>query len=123
MKQLPGWLQRDELQFISVCDPNKESYDYPLWGRSHKEQQGAPGGRKISRNRIDKFYAEKSGKSSYKGVSTYADFSEQLEKEQSLDSIFIMTPDHLHGTIIQAGMNKKLSVATHKPIGNFMNET
>lgn len=123
LKQLPGWLQRDELQFISVCDPNKESYDYPLWGRSQGEKQGAPGGRDIGRNRIEEFYAKKSGKSSYKGVSTYADFREQLEKEQSLDSIFIMTPDHLHGAIIQAGMNKKLSVATHKPIGNFMNET
>jgi hypothetical protein len=123
LKQLPGWLERDELQFVSVCDPNKESYDYPLWGKSKGENKGAPGGREIGRKRIHDFYAEKSGKSSYKGVSTYADFRGQLEKEQDLDAIFIMTPDHLHGAIALAGMRKNLAVATHKPIANFMNET
>ena len=123
LKQLPGWLERDELQFITVCDPNRESYDYPLWGKSQGDKQGAPGGREIGRKRIEEFYAGKSGKGSFKGVSTYADFREQLEKESDLDAIFIMTPDHLHGAIALAGMNKGLSVATHKPIGNFMNET
>jgi len=122
LKQLPGWLKRDELQFISVCDPNKESYDYPLWGRSRGETKGAPGGREIGKKRINEYYAEKTGKSSYNACTTYADFREQLEKEQSLDAIFIMTPDHLHGAIALAGMNKNLSVATHKPIANFMNE-
>ncbi|NQU84440.1 MAG: Gfo/Idh/MocA family oxidoreductase [Mariniphaga sp.] len=122
LKQLPGWLKQDGLQFISVCDPNKESYDYPLWGRSKGETKGAPGGREIGKKRINEYYAEKSGKSSYDACTTYADFREQLEKEQSLDAIFIMTPDHLHGAIALAGMNKNLSVATHKPIANFMNE-
>lgn len=123
LKQLPGWLKRDELQFVSVCDPNKESYDYPLWGRSKGEKQGAPGGREIGKKRINEYYAQKSGISSFDGCTTYADFREQLENERNLDAIFIMTPDHLHGAIALAGMNKNLSVATHKPIGNFMNET
>jgi hypothetical protein len=123
LKQLPDWLAKDELQFISVCDPNKESYDYPLWGRSQGETKGAPGGREIGKKHINQFYAEKSGKSSYNGCTTYADFREQLEKENDLDAIFIMTPDHLHGAIALAGMKKILSVATHKPIANFMNET
>jgi hypothetical protein len=55
--------------------------------------------------------------------TSYADFREQLEQEKDLDAIFIMTPDHLHGAIALAGMRKNLSVATHKPIANFMNET
>ena len=33
LKMLPDWLKRPELQFVSVCDPNRESYDYPLWGK------------------------------------------------------------------------------------------
>ena len=123
LNQLPGWLERDELQFVSVCDPNRESYDYPLWGKSRGEKQGAPGGREIGKKRINDFYAKKYGKSSYDACSTYADFREQLEKEKDLDAIFIMTPDHLHATIALAGMKKKLCVGTHKPIGNFMNET
>ena len=123
LKQLPDWLKRDELQFISVCDPNRESYDYPLWGRSTGETKGAPGGREIGRKQINAYYAKKSGNNSYDGCTVYADFREQLEKEKGLNAIFIMTPDHLHTTIALAGMKKKLSVATHKPIGNFMNET
>jgi hypothetical protein len=123
LKQLPGWLEQDDLQFVSVCDPNTESYDYPLWGKSKGEKQGAPGGREIGRKKISEFYAGRDGKAKHKGVSTYADFREQLEKETDLDAIFIMTPDHLHGTIAVAGMEKNLAVATHKPIANFMHET
>jgi hypothetical protein len=123
LKQLPDWLNREEFQFVSVCDPNKESYNYPLWGRSKGETKGAPGGREIGRKSINEFYAEKTGKGSYDGCTAYADFREQLEQEKDLDAIFIMTPDHLHGAIALAGMRKNLSVATHKPIANFMNET
>lgn len=123
LKQLPDWLQRDELQFVAVCDPNRESYDYPLWGRSRGEEKGAPGGREVGRKRINAFYAEKVGNSSYAGCTAYADFRELLEKENDLDAMFIMTPDHLHASIAVAGMKKNLSVATHKPIGNFMHET
>ena len=123
IKMLPDWLNREELQFISVCDPNRESYDYPLWGKSKGEKQGAPGGREIGKRIINEHYALKKGKSSYNSCTTYADFREQFEKESSLDAIFIMTPDHLHGAIAHAGMKKKLCVATHKPIANFMSET
>jgi hypothetical protein len=123
LKQLPDWLKRDELQFTAVCDPNLESYDYPLWGRPQGESKGAPGGREVGKKFINDYYAGQTNKGSYNGCTAYADFRELLEKEKDLDAIFIMTPDHLHATIALAGMNKRLSVATHKPIGNFMNET
>jgi hypothetical protein len=123
LKQLPAWLERPELQFVSVCDPNKESYDYPLWGRSKGEKQGAPGGREIGRKKINAFYAEKNKKTTYKGCSAYVDFRELLEKDKDVDAVFIMTPDHLHATIALAAMNKQVMVGTHKPLGNFMHET
>ncbi|MCG9971966.1 Gfo/Idh/MocA family oxidoreductase [Christiangramia crocea] len=123
MKMLPGWLERDELQFVSVCDPNRESWDYPQWGSPQGETHGAAGGREVGRRFINDFYAKKLEKSSYDGVSTYADFRELLEKEKDLDAVFILTPDHLHATIALAAMEKGLYVATHKPISNFMNET
>lgn len=123
LKQLPDWLQREDLQFVSVCDPNRKSFDYPQWGKSQGEKQGAPGGRELGKERINAYYAQKSGSGSYDGCTAYADFRELLEKEDGLDAIFIMTPNHLHATIALAGIKKKLSVATHKPISNFMNET
>lgn len=123
LKMLPDWLKRPELQFISVCDPNRESYDYPLWGRSQGETHGAAGGREVGRKRINDYYAQAKGNGKYKGCSAYADFRELLEKENDLDAVFIMTPDHLHATIAVAAMNRNIKVASHKPIGNFMHET
>ncbi len=123
LKQLPDWLKRPELQFISVCDPNRESYDYPLWGKSMGETRGAAGGREIGRKKINDYYAQEKGTGKYKGCSAHADFRELLEKEKDLDAVFIMTPDHLHATIAVAAMKKNIKVGSHKPIGNFMHET
>ncbi|MCB9350739.1 MAG: Gfo/Idh/MocA family oxidoreductase [Lewinellaceae bacterium] len=123
LKMLPDWLQRPELQFVSVCDPNRESYDYPLWGKSKGEKKGAPGGREVGRARINEFYAENAGKAAYKGCTAYADFRELLEKEKGVDAVFIMTPDHLHATVAAAAMKKGIMVGSHKPVGNFMHET
>jgi len=120
--QLRGWIQRSDLQFISVCDPNKETRDYPQWGGSHGEKYGAAGGREVGRRMVNESYAEDRGKGTYKGCSAYADFREMLEKEKDLDAVFIMTPDHLHATIAIAAMKRKVMAGTHKPIANFMYE-
>jgi len=120
--QLTGWIKRPDLQFVAVCDPNKESRDYPQWGRSQGEKFGAAGGREVGRRMVDQYYAQEKSKGTYKGCSTYADFREMLEKEKDLDAVFIMTPDHLHATIGIAAMKKKVMAGTHKPIANFMYE-
>ena len=78
MKMLPGWLERDELQFVSVCDPNKESNDYPQWGGPQGETHGAAGGREVGRRFINEHYAKVANKSSYNGCTAYADFRELL---------------------------------------------
>ena len=123
LRMLNGWLKRSELQFVSVCDPNTESRDYPQWGKSRGETHGAEGGREVGRRRINDFYAEQKGKSNFNGCTVYADFRELLEKAKELDAVFILTPDHLHATIALAAMKKNIKVATHKPISNFMYET
>lgn len=123
LKLLPGWLERPELQFISVCDPNRESYDYPVWGKSQGATRGVAGGREVGRKRINEFYAKSKGTGTYNGCSAYADFRELLEKEKDIDAVFIMTPDHLHATIAIAAMKKNIMVGSHKPIGNFMHDT
>ncbi len=122
-KMLPDWLKQPEIQFTAVCDPNKESYDYPQWGRPQGETKGAAGGREVAKRFINDYYAKNKGLTTYKGCNTYADFRELLEKENDLDAVFIMTPDHLHATIALAAMKKNVTVASHKPIGNFMRET
>lgn len=122
LKQLNGWLNRSDLQFVSVCDPNTESRDYPSWGRSRGETQGAAGGREVGRRRVNEYYSKNRNKGNYSGCSAYADFRELLEKEKGLDAVFVMTPDHLHATIAIAAMKRNIKVGMHKPISNFMNE-
>ena len=50
-----------------------------------------------------------------KDCRTYADFREFLEKEK-LDAVSIALPDHWHGIIYTAAVNKKLNVYGEKPI-------
>jgi len=50
-----------------------------------------------------------------KDCRTYSDFREFLEKEQ-LDAVSIALPDHWHGIIYTAAVNKKLNVYGEKPI-------
>jgi predicted dehydrogenase len=113
---LNGYLKDSGYQITSVCDPERDSNKYP--GRPG----GAPGGREEGRRRVEKAYAENTGKGTYKGCNAYADFRELLEKEKGLDAVFNFTPDHLHAPINIAAMKKKVNVATHKPISNFLNE-
>jgi hypothetical protein len=45
-----------------------------------------------------------------------------LDKEQDLDAVKILTPDHLHATLAIAAMKAGKNVVMHKPIANRMNE-
>jgi len=58
---LRRWLRNPNLQFISACDPNKESDDYPLWGRPRGEMKGFNGGREVGKRAINEYYAEQVG--------------------------------------------------------------
>jgi hypothetical protein len=68
------------------------------------------------------YYSGQKNSAKYKGIASYADFRELLEKEKDLDAVKIMTPDHLHATIAIAAMKKGKKVMTHKPIANRLYE-
>ena len=125
-----------EIQIVSVCDPNKFTTNYidwspneirddirkllnePSWGSS---LDGVPGGRDVGKEVVEKYYGKQSN-SNYKGCNSYEDFRELLEKENGIDAVKIMTPDHLHGYISIAAMKKGKHVVIHKPIANRMYE-
>jgi predicted dehydrogenase len=56
-----------------------------------------------------------------KDCRTYDDFREFLEKEK-LDAVSIALPDHWHGIIYTAAVNKKLNVYGEKPICRTIND-
>lgn len=137
LREMVDMLPIPNVQFVAVCDPNKDSCDYVDWSKDGLRSSianaigkpdwragkgGIPGGRDVAREMIELYYANKRGSDKYKGITAYSDFRELLEKEKDLDAVKIMTPDHLHATIAIAAMKKGKAVMMHKPLANRMNE-
>ncbi len=132
-----GLLEDPGIQIVAVCDPNTDSNDYVEWGKNSVRNRirtyldnstwreghtGCPGGREVGREVVDTYYANHRGGQNLKRCATYADFRELLEKEEDVDAVKIMTPDHLHATISIAAMKKGKHVLMHKPIANRLHE-
>ena len=69
----------------------------------------------------EKLYAESTEQPTYKGLDTYADFRELLNRKD-VDAVVIATPDHWHavGTIMAA--NAKKHVYCEKPLAHSIQE-
>ncbi len=135
--EMASLITNPALQIVSVCDPNKFTTDYvdwsinrvrdslrkaladPNWGSGYK---GIPGGRDIGQEFVQKYYAKAKNMGTFKGCTSYSDYRELLEKEKDVDTIKIMTPDHLHAAVAIDSMKKGKHVVTHKPIANRIKE-
>ncbi|HXY38351.1 MAG TPA: Gfo/Idh/MocA family oxidoreductase [Vicinamibacteria bacterium] len=126
-----------DVQITAVCDPVKDGTNYVDWDKtgirdSVRELLGAPewgagvagirAGRDMAKEIIEAYYAKQRAAEKFQSVASYADFRELLDKERDLDSVKVMTPDHLHATIAIAAMKKKKHVAMHKPLSNRVAE-
>ena len=138
LSEMADLIAHPKVQIVSVCDPNKKSTDYIYWsehGLRNKIRKaigdptwaegvkGILGGRDVGQEVVEKYYGKNKPSGRYKGCPSYADFRELLEKEKDVDTLKIMTPDHLHATISVAGMKKGKNVVIHKPIANRMYES
>ena len=137
ISELGGLLSDPRIQIVAVCDPNTDSNDYVEWGKNSQRNRirqylanptwredvdGCPGGREIGRLIVDTYYGRERKAQNYAACRTYADFRELLDKEKDVDSVKIMTPDHLHATISIAAMKHGKHVMMHKPIANRLYE-
>lgn len=133
-RQLMPALEKPELQVTAVCDPNRQSADYPQWGPDElnakvrhflndqnwaKGQKGGLCGREPGLEIVNRYY-EKQGVTHR--ARAYSDFREMLEREEDLDAVYIMTPEHLHGTVAVQAMRKGKHVISHKPMANVLYE-
>ncbi len=134
---MSDWLPREDLHITCVCDPNKDSQDYrdwsatgirdrtrrflndPEWGAKNK---GIRAGREVGRKLVEAYYGKVRGTEDYQGCGAYEDFRELLEKEDDLDGVLVMTPEHLHATIGIAAMKKGKHVISHKTLSNVLYE-
>jgi predicted dehydrogenase len=137
IRQLLGALPKEDLKIVSVCDPNTDSTDYVAWGPKEIRNkvreflkkpawgegiEGCRCGREVGREIIESYYGMSTPAGQYRGCSTYLDFRELLDKEKDIDALYVMTPEHLHGTITVAAMNKGKHVITHKTLANVLYE-
>jgi hypothetical protein len=138
LREMMELLPNPKLQIVSVCDPNKKSFNYVDWSPNEirdsiratigepgwaEGMNGIPGGRDVGQEIVNKYYAKARGTEKYKGCSSYEDFRELLEKEKDFDAVKVMTPDHLHATVSIAAMKKGKHVVIHKPIANRIYES
>ena len=137
IRELIDLLKNPKVQIVSVCDPNKFSTNYRDWSTTGIRNlmreatgntnwgaslNGIPGGRDVGEEMVNGYYARTNATNTKKACTSYEDFRELLDKEKDFDAVKIMTPDHLHGTISIAAMNKGKHVVIHKPIANRMYE-
>jgi hypothetical protein len=138
LRELLNLLAIPDIQVVAVCDPNKDAVGYRDWDsssllRSIRAAIGKPdwkagadgaipGGRDAAKDIVESYYANQQPSGSYRGCASYADFRELFEKEKDLDSVKIMTPDHLHGIISLAAIKRGKHVIVHKPIANRLKE-
>ncbi len=126
-----------DVQITAVCDPVKDGTNYVDWSKNGIRDSvrrvlenpswgngvsGIRAGRDMAKEIIETYYAAKRSAENFHGLASYSDFRELLEKEKDLDSVKIMTPDHLHATIAIAAMKKHKNVAVHKPLSNRVSE-
>ncbi|MFT4567782.1 MAG: hypothetical protein ACI9FN_002749 [Saprospiraceae bacterium] len=135
--EMPGMLENQDIQVVAVCDVNKYTTDYKDWSALRVKNtirktlgneswgkfiKGIPGGRDVGHDFVSTYYAKDKASGRYRGCNVYEDYRELLEKEEGIDAVKIMTPDHHHAGIALAAMKKGIHVITHKPISNRLEE-
>ncbi len=137
LREMLRLVTNPEVQIIAVCDPEKDGTNYVDWSKDgirnsirkllelpswDQEGKGIRGGREVAKKLVETYYSTKRSSESFKGCTAYADFRELLDKEKDLDSVKVITPDHLHATISIAAMKKGKHVMVHKPLANRVRE-
>jgi hypothetical protein len=130
-----GLVRRPDLQFVAVVDPNRDSSNYvdwnnwgnrnqirrfledPEWGANDK---GIRAGRDVAKQIMETYYRKQDRPAT--GIRSYEDFREMLEKENDIQGVVNITPDHQHGAINIAALRKGKAAISHKPVASVLYE-
>jgi hypothetical protein len=130
-----GLVERPDLQFVAVVDPNRDSQNYvdwerwgnrevirrflgdPAWGAS---DTGIRAGRDVARQIMETYYRKHDRPAA--GIRSYEDYREMLDKEPDIQGIVNITPDHQHGSINISALRKGKAAISHKPVASVLYE-
>jgi hypothetical protein len=130
-----GLVTRPDLQFVAVVDPNTDSQNYvdwekfgnretireflqdPAWGAA---ATGIHAGRDVAKQIMETYYQKQNRPA--RGIRSYEDFREMLEKEPDIQGVVNITPDHQHGSINISALRKGVAAISHKPVASVLYE-
>ena len=130
-----GLVERPDLQFVAVVDPNRDTQNYVDWDRFGNRDRirkflddpewgstntGIRAGRDVARQIMETYYQKHDRPS--KGIRSYEDYREMFEKERDIQGIVNITPDHQHGCINIAALKKNKAAISHKPVASVLHE-
>ena len=104
---LPNFLAQDDVQIMAVCDVNTGSHGY----RAPKQFLG----RKPGQDRVNAYYAKKTGADQYKGCDAYNDFREVIGRSD-IEAVVIIVPDHWHATMTGMAAKAGKDIYCEKPL-------
>jgi predicted dehydrogenase len=104
---LPAFLGHDDAQVLAVCDVNTASHGY----KSPDQFLG----RKPAQDKVNAFYARKTGAGSYRGCAASSDFREVLARAD-IDAVVIVVPDHWHAPIAIRAAQAGKDMYCEKPL-------
>jgi len=138
LRQLGDLLKIPEVRVVAVCDPQQKSAGYRDWSPTGLRDSlrtlvgndawtpssgnTIPGGLADAKAIVDAFYAANLPEQTLGGCRAYTDFRELFAKEEGLDAVQVITPDHLHGLIAVAAMKRGIAISMHKPVANRLRE-
>lgn len=130
-----GLVRRPDLQFVAVVDPNRDSSNYVDWNSWGNRNQirrfledsewgandaGIRAGRDVAKQIMETYYRKQDRPAT--GIRSYEDFREMLEKENDIQGVVNITPDHQHGAINIAALRKGKAAISHKPVASVLYE-
>ena len=99
---LPGILKHDLARVVAVCDLDSKRLAQ-------------------AKNRVEKFYADKTGRGTALTVQAYGDYRDLL-KDDGVDAVAISTPDHWHSEPVIAAALAGKDIYVQKPLSMTLAE-
>lgn len=104
---LPAFLDHADCQVLAVCDVNTGSFGY----RNPDQYLG----RKPAQEKVNAFYAERTGSADYRGCAACNDFREVLARSD-IDAVALVVPDHWHALMTVMAARAGKDIYCEKPL-------
>lgn len=99
---MPGILKHDIARVVAVCDVDSRRLE-------------------LAKDRVEKFYSNKTGSDNANTVKTFEDYRELL-KDPEIDAVAISTPDHWHAEPVIAAALAGKDIYVQKPLAMTLAE-